>query len=268
MAAKPAGKKPSGSRPVTPSALAIVPAIYIRVSTEEQAKAGYGLDVQLKRCAAQAIAKGWPEVKGEHCYSDEGLSGTLIATERPELARLLQDIRSGIITAVIILALDRLGRKTSIILDVVEEIADGGAELVSCKESLDTTTPAGRFMLTIFAGLAQMERDNIVERTTTGRNERGTQDGEKGGQLPYGYLRSAAGPVIVRELAAVVKKIDKSNKRGASLRAIATLLNEQAIPGPRGGKWHASSVAGVLANRPAYLGGLRGDSAASWPRVL
>ncbi len=60
-------------------------AIYLRVSTEEQAKSGFGLDVQRERCSAMAVAKGWT-VDAEHIYRDEGISGTKTAADRPGLA--------------------------------------------------------------------------------------------------------------------------------------------------------------------------------------
>jgi len=237
-------------------------AIYVRVSTDDQARDGYGLDVQRERCRAMAVVKGWSLVAE---YADEGISGTKDASLRPGLAALLSAISQHEIDAVIVLALDRLGRKTRIILDLVDLIVDADAELVSCKESLDTTTPAGRFVLTIFAALAQLERDNIVERTTSGRNQRGKTDGEKGGRLPYGYVRSPVGIVVDEEAAAVVRRIVALDQAGASLRQIA---REMAAPGPSGGKWHASSVSAVLASKDAYRGGMRGASAVCWPRIL
>lgn len=80
-------------------------AIYVRVSTEEQAKSGYGFDVQQERCAAMATAKGWT-VDLTHMYADEGISGTKTAAERPGLAALLHAVAAGRIHAVIVLALD------------------------------------------------------------------------------------------------------------------------------------------------------------------
>ncbi len=110
-------KRPSPTSQTSPPSAAI----YIRVSTEEQARSGYGLDVQQERCAAMATAKGWT-VDPTHMYADEGISGTKTAAERPGLAALLQAVAAGRIHAVIVLALDRLGRKTTIILDLVEQI--------------------------------------------------------------------------------------------------------------------------------------------------
>lgn len=266
MAVKQPGKSAADRRPVSVKEETVHVGIYLRVSTEEQAKEGFGLDVQLRRCEAQAIVKGW-EFSPDHVYRDEGLSGTLEASERPGLRALLAAVHAGEVTAVIILALDRLGRKSRIILSVVDEITDAGAELVSCKESLDTTTPAGRFVLSIFAALAQLERDNIVERTTGGRNERGKRDGERGGRLPFGYMRTDRGIAIDREAAAVVRQIFRLKRvRKLSLRKIIAQLGD--TPSPRGGTWHPSSVSEILGNESAYRGGLRGESAARWPVIL
>jgi site-specific DNA recombinase len=167
-----------------------------------------------------------------------------------------------------VLSLDRLGRKARIILDLVDQLGAAGAELVSCKESLDTTTPTGRFVLGIFAGLAQLERDTIVERTTDGRNARGRRDGEKGGRLPYGYVRGADGPTIDRSKAAIVRQIFKlrAKRPRLTLRQIADALGN--TPGPRGGRWHPSSVAEVLRHEAAYRGGPRGDSLVCWPAIV
>ena len=99
--------------------------LYLRVSTDDQADA-YGLDVQSERCEAQAIAKGWTVARE---YVDAGISGTLDVDGRPALGELLADAESGAIDAAIVLALDRLGRKTSLVLDLVERISNAGAEL-------------------------------------------------------------------------------------------------------------------------------------------
>jgi site-specific DNA recombinase len=237
-------------------------AIYIRVSTEEQASEGYGLAVQRGRCAAMATVKGWSVVA---VFADEGISGTKDASERPGLAALLTAAEAGELDAVIVLALDRLGRKTRLVLDLVEQLAAAGVSLVSCKESLDTATPQGQFALTLFAALAQLERDTIVERTTAGRDQRGKVDGEKGGRLPFGYKRTSVEIVVDEDAAALVQRIFAMRAAGATLQAIAA-----AMPGlsPRGGRWYPSGVSDILKNETAYRGGTRGDSAVCWPALL
>lgn len=246
-------------------------AIYLRVSTDEQTN-GYGLDVQSERTRGMATVKGWAVV--EPPFVDEGISGALDESERPGLAALLYAAETGKLDAVIVSALDRLGRKTSLVLSLVERFAACNVAIISCKESLDTSTPAGQFVLTMFAALAQLERDTIVERTTAGRNVRGRKDGERGGRVPMGYRRTfdakgkADGIEIDSSAAEIVKEIFAQRAEGATLQTIADTLNFNGIPTPRGGQWHHSSVRVVLGNEDLYQGGLRGDSCERWPVVL
>lgn len=244
--------------------LTIKPAIYLRVSTTEQALEGYGLAAQRAKCAAMATVKGWPAPLE---FADEGISGTKDESKRPALAALLAAIEAGKVNAVIVAGLDRVGRSTSLVLRMVELIEAGGADLVSCKESLDTSTPSGRFALTLFAGLAQLDRENIVERTTAGRNERGKIDGEKGGRLPLGYMR-VDGVEIDQAGAAIVKRIFALREAGATLTAIATALNDDQVQPRHGARWYASSVREVLQNEDNYRGGRRGESNQTWPVIL
>ena len=244
--------------------LTVKPAIYLRVSTTEQALEGYGLASQRARCAAMVTVKGWPAPVE---YADEGISGTKDESERPGLAALLAAIAAGEVNAVIVAALDRVGRSTGLVLRVVELLENGGADLVSCKESLDTSTPSGRFVLTLFAGLAQLDRDNIVERTTGGRNERGKKDGDKGGRLPLGYVR-AEGVEIDQAGAAIVKQIFALRGAGQTLTAIAEELTQAGALPRHGARWYASSVREVLLNEDNYRGGLRGESPERWPVIL
>lgn len=240
-------------------------AIYMRVSTDEQASSGYGLDVQRERCRAMATVKGW-EIVAE--YADEGISGTKDASGRPALAELIGGVDAGLFDAVIVLALDRLGRKTRIVLDLVETLTQASIALVSVKESLDTSSPQGQFVLTMFAALAQLERDNIVQRTTDGRNARGRIDGEKGGKLPYGYVRTDSGIEVEPDHAEIVRFILRNKRGGKSLHKIANELNAKGQPGPLGGQWYARSVKIICDNRSAYEGGPRNGSETHWPKIV
>ena len=124
---------------------------YARVSTEDQ-----NLAIQI-----QAL-----EQAGCQKLFQEKLSGA--HRQRPELARMLEQLRDG--DAVIIWKLDRLARSTRDLLDITDAIAKAGADLKSLSEPwADTTSPAGRMVLTVFAGIAEFERELIRERTGTGR---------------------------------------------------------------------------------------------------
>lgn len=245
-------------------------AIYLRVSTTDQATEGNGLEAQRHGTMAAAVVKGWTPV----CeFEDAGISGSLGEADRPGLAALLAAVEAGEVNAVIVSALDRLGRSTSKTIELVKRLQAAGCELISCRESLDTATPAGWFMLTVFAALAQMERDVIVGRTTAGRNVRGSRDGERGGRLPLGYRRifrdgKAVGVEVDQEGAAVVRRILGMRDAGMTLRGVADTLNADGVPGGRGGSWGPSAVKLVCENRDSYAGGTRGASGVHWPAVL
>lgn len=241
-------------------------AVYLRVSTTEQGESGYGLEAQRTKCYAMAAVKGW-EVVAE--YIDDGISGTKDQSGRPGLAGMLQAVCNGEIGAVIVAGLDRLGRSTRVVLDIVESLTECKGEIVSCKESIDTSTPAGRFVLTVFAALTQLDRENIVQRTTEGRNERGKVDGDKGGRVPMGYRRIEGGGVeVVETEAEIVRDIFEKRGIGLTLETIADSLNRREILTRRGSKWYASSVREVLSNEPKYRGAFRGESSERWPAIL
>jgi len=243
--------------------LAMKTAIYLRVSTTEQGE-GFGLEAQRSKCYAMAAVKSWDVVTE---YVDDGISGTKDKSGRPALAAMLQAICSGELGAMIIASLDRLGRSTRVVLDIVEMLTECNAEIVSCKESIDTSTPAGRFVLTVFAALTQLDRENIVQRTTDGRNERGKVDGDRGGRLPMGYRRAVQGLEVDQDEAATVKRIFLL-RQTSTLVEIAADLNEHKIITSRGRPWHASSVREVLINKNKYQGGFRGESSERWPVIL
>jgi len=124
---------------------------YARVSTQ-------GQDLAQQREALHAI--------GCRRIFEEKVSGA--KRDRPELARLLDHLRAGDVVAVT--RLDRLARSTRDLLEIAERIKDAGAGLRSLAEPwADTTTPAGRMVLTVFSGMADFERSLIVERTSAGR---------------------------------------------------------------------------------------------------
>jgi site-specific DNA recombinase len=265
MATMARSRKPEPLPPSPPDEVRA--AIYVRVSTDEQARDGYGLEAQRRKCRAMAEVKGW-RVADE--YADEGISGTKDASKRPALNRLMNDARERRIDAVIVAGLDRLGRQSRIILNLVDELAQAGVEFVSCKESFDTSTPVGRFTLTLFAGLAQLDRDNIVQRTTEGRDERGRKDGEKGGKLPYGYYRIVGDGIGIDETASeTVRLIFALRGGGSSQAAIASILNNRGISTAQGGsQWYQGTVRQILNQEAIYRGGQRGDSPRHWPVIL
>jgi DNA invertase Pin-like site-specific DNA recombinase len=124
---------------------------YARVSTDDQ---------DLTNQRAELHAAGCTRIFAEK------ITGT--RRDRPELARLLDHLRPG--DVVTVTRLDRLARSTRDLLDIAERIQAAGAGLRSLAEPwADTTTPAGRMVLTVFAGIAEFERSLIIDRTRNGR---------------------------------------------------------------------------------------------------
>lgn len=241
-------------------------AAYLRVSTDEQARSGLGIEAQRTQARAMATVKGWPAPTE---YVDNGVSGTKALRTREQMRLLMAAIEAGEIDALIVPALDRLGRTTRIILGGVDFLAEHGVTFVSCRESFDTSNATGQFVLTIFAALAQMERDTTAGRTKSALAVKQSRDGEVGGKLPYGYLRTPDRGILVDNVtAAHARRIMALRRRHLSMRAIAARMNAEGVSSPKGGRWWASSVREVLRNVAAYRGGKRGGSEVRWPRIV
>lgn len=262
---KKSGSRHAGSDGSGASVRVAVVAGYLRVSTDEQAKSGLGLGDQRHRISAMAQAKGWPE---PIWYTDEGISGTKDSPHRPDFARLRADVKSGAVQAVITLDISRIARKMRLLMDFMEEIEQAHAHFISCKESFDTSTPQGQFVLYMWALVAQLERDMIAQRVRGALAEHSRRDGEAGGGMPYGYVRREQRIHVVPPEARIIRRIFIMRDQQMTLRAIAADLNRRRYPSPRGGKWHHSSVQVVLANAAYYRGGKRGASEVRWPVIL
>ena len=106
-------------------------------------------------------------------------------TNRPELKRMMEYVRRG--NTVIVESISRFARNTRDLLDLVERLTEKGVEFVSKKEAIDTTTPTGKFMLTIFGAVAELEREYILQRQREGiaiAKEQGKYTGRKAKQPP------------------------------------------------------------------------------------
>lgn len=158
-------------------------ALYVRVSTQEQAQEGYSIAAQTERLQAYCAAKDWI-IAGT--YVDAGFSGSNM--QRPELIRLLGDVRAGIIDCVLVYKLDRLSRSQKDTLTLIEdEFLSRGVSFVSLSENFDTNTPLGRAMVGILSVFAQLEREQIRERMAMGKAQRAKEGLYHGGHCPFGY---------------------------------------------------------------------------------
>ena len=124
---------------------------YVRVSSVDQNEAR-----QLK--ALEDFGKPMHKIFVDKC------SGK--STDRPEFKKLMEYVRDG--DVVVVSEYARLARSSADMLRIVNSLQEKGVEIISIREKLDTTTPQGRFMLTVFAGLAELERETILERQREG----------------------------------------------------------------------------------------------------
>ena len=111
----------------------------------------------------QLIAMQEQNVPPENIFIDK-LSGK--NTKRPELQRLMQTVKTG--DTVIVESISRFARNTRDLLSLVDRLTEKGVDFVSLKERIDTTTPTGKFTLTIFGAVAELERDYILQRQAEG----------------------------------------------------------------------------------------------------
>lgn len=161
-------------------------AIYVRVSTDEQAQPEYNslqLQAELyQHYIAVQREQGWVVAE---VYEDSGFSGKDL--KRPALQRLLRGVRRGEIQVVIVYRLDRLSRLSRHFYDMLGIFEASGVKFVSAKESFDTSTPAGNLMLNMLLSFAQFEREMTAERTATKMRARAQKGMWNGGYVPYVY---------------------------------------------------------------------------------
>ena len=135
---------------------------YARVSTSDQI-----LDRQLDMLNKYGV---------DELYSEK-MTGT--KRDRPELQRLLNTLSEG--DTVVVESLSRLGRSTKNLIELMELFNEKGVNLVSLKESIDTTTPTGKLLFTLISAISQFERDCLAERTKEGLASARAR-GRKGGR--------------------------------------------------------------------------------------
>ncbi|MCL2194415.1 MAG: recombinase family protein [Oscillospiraceae bacterium] len=159
-------------------------AIYVRVSTEEQAKEGYSIRAQIEKLKSYIQIKDWTYYK---VYADEGISGKNI-TDRPAMNELIADIEAGRVHNVLVYKIDRLTRNTRDLIDLSDLFQKHNCAFNSLMESIDTKTASGRMFLKIIGIFAEFERENIIERITLAC-EKKVKEGYTLGSytLSYGY---------------------------------------------------------------------------------
>lgn len=210
-------------------ALANTVVSYVRVSTNEQAVSGLGLDAQRATIAAYAERKGLTVVAE---YADEGISGKNF-TDRPGALAALEAVRSGQAAGLLVAKMDRLSRSVPDVAPLLSEALESKLGLHFADMDVDTSTPAGEMFATIMISSSQYERRLISQRTKDALAVKRAR-GERLGAAP------ALPPEVTRRIVA-------ERAAGSTFQSIADGLMRDEILTARGkAKWHPSTVKAVI----------------------
>lgn len=191
-------------------------ALYIRVSTDEQARHGYSIGEQKADLTAYAKRKGYTVVG---IYADEGISARKSMSRRKELQRLLVDVQSGHVDVILIKCLDRWFRSVADFYEVKKILDAHGVEFECTQERINTTTAAGRLELNIRLSIAQDESDRTGERIKYVFEGKKKRREALSGSVPLG-ISVINKKLVYNEHAEVVKYIFTEFAAGRNRQAI------------------------------------------------
>ncbi|QJX63021.1 recombinase family protein [Niallia circulans] len=220
--------------------------IYIRVSTQEQANEGYSIGAQKERLIAYCAAQGWNDFK---FYIDEGISAKDM--NRPELQRLLDDVKNRRISMILVYRLDRFTRRVKDLYEMLEMLEKHNCSFKSATELYDTSNAMGRMFIGLVALLAQWETENLSERIKVALEQK-VSDGERVGAIPYGFDLTEDEKLIKNEKSKVVYDMIEKTFNGMSATQLANYLNKTNDDRT----WHVKGVLRILKN-PAIYGATR-----------
>jgi site-specific DNA recombinase len=222
--------------------------IYIRVSTDEQAKHGYSIAAQKEKLEAFCVSQGW-EVVGEPLI-DDGYSAKDL--NRPKFQMMMEQIKNGDIDVLLVYKLDRLTRSVLDLYEILKVLDEHECKFRSATEIYDTTNAMGRLFITLVAAIAQWERENTAERVQFGMEKKTKMGSWKGGTPPYGY-RVLDGELDVNEDEEPLVKYIYQLSKSLGFYSIAKKLTDRNFSTRKGGDWHVDTVRDI-ANNPVYAG--------------
>jgi DNA invertase Pin-like site-specific DNA recombinase len=225
---------------------------YVRVSTDQQAEKGLGLEIQQRGIRRWASEHGHRLVGIER---DEGISGTTEVADRPGLAIALQAVEAGSADGLVVYRLDRLARSLTVQEAALSQVWRHGGRAFTVDggevPADDPEDPMRTFVRQVMGAASQLERAMIRARMESGRALKAEHGGYAGyGSPPFGWRAEGKALVPNEQEQAVIARARELHGGGASLREIARRLNAEGVPAKRGGHWHCRTVGRVLNRRP------------------
>lgn len=214
-------------------------AIYVRVSTEEQAKEGLSIDAQIDKCKSYCKARDWDVFK---VYKDAGYSAGSL--NRPALELMIRDANEKKFSIILVYKIDRFSRKLKDLIMMLESLKEKDINFTSVTEQIDTTSAMGEAFFQIIGVFAQLERGMVKERVELSF-ERKIKFGEHLARAPFGYVYQNKKLVLDSENTEKVKEIFEMWANDITYKEISKKFN---IP--------PSTLYQIIKN-PIYLGKIK-----------
>ena len=220
--------------------------IYIRVSTEDQAREGFSLGEQEEKLRQLCEYKGYEIYK---VYCDAGISAKDME-HRPKFQEMLQDMRDGRINYIVAYKLDRVTRSVRDLEELITQLEKHNTYLVCDRDDVNTSTANGRFFVRMLTVLSQLEIEIVSERTKFGMVG-AIKSGHLPGVKPLGYKNDSTRRTIIDPTTApIIKRVFDLYLQGKTYLQIATIFNNENILNK---KWRDCYIEKIINNK-VYMG--------------
>ena len=221
--------------------------VYIRVSTEDQAREGFSLGEQEEKLLQLCNFK---ELEVYKVYKDSGISAKDME-HRPQFQAMLKDMKEGKINYIVAYKLDRITRSVRDLEELISVLEQYNCFLLCDRDDVNTSTANGRFFVRMLTVLSQLEIEIVSERTKFGLNG-AIKSGHIPGQRPFGYTKSEDKKMIVDNATRpYVEKIFDMYLEGKSFQQIANHFKENNIYPKK--KWRDTTIQKIIDNK-IYMG--------------
>ncbi len=224
-----------------------IAAVYIRVSTEDQAREGFSLGEQKEKLLQLCAFKGYEVFK---IYEDAGISAKDME-HRPAFQEMLSDMKKGKINYIVAYKLNRVTRSVRDLEELISVLEQYNCFLVCDRDDVNTSTANGRFFVRMLTVLSQLEIEIVSERTKFGLNG-AIKSGHLPGVLALGYKKDGNKKTIIDETTKpVIERIFKMYLEGKSFQQISNIFNEEELLKPK--KWKDTTIQKIIDNK-IYMG--------------